>query len=417
MSGAQQDSKILRIAFGVVETLGLLLGLPLALLSLMTLTVPFIENIWAQAVLASLVGIGVPLLIADRVLPQGQEATRWAGVPTDVFAISWMLIAFVVMGVGGQVTGQYLHREADLLTQSALAPAGMFVRWAAGPKPESADASQQQLAARTEMRADAGTGRPTADATSQADTDVGTDAVGRDATPTDAPVTAAPSEALSPAEVFKRAAPGVVSIGIKKEVRDKMRQSSGGTGFFIDDKGTLVTNFHVIDDADGATIKLKDGRETTDVDVLAVNKKVDIALLRIDPDELEGGDEEDSDDITSLPMGDSDDVVTGEQVVAIGNPLGLEYTLTDGIVSARRVWRDRKMIQISVPISPGNSGGPLLEMHGKVMGIATATVGSPWQRAQNLNLAVPINKVKPLYDGSYPNRHELGKSSPNNGTW
>lgn len=429
MSGEDRDSTVIRVAFGVMETLAFVVGLPLALLSLMTLMVPFVTSVWVQLALAALVGLGIPLLIADRVLPKGQEAVRWAGVPTDVFAISWMLIAFVVMGVGGTATAEYMHKEADLLSKSALAPAGPLVRWVAGPNVSAAegataltdtasDAGRRVDAGDTGVHSDArGTDADAADDATSSDTQP-------DATDKTAPVRAEEGEGMSPAEVFEAAAPSVVSIGIKKGRRGQLVERGGGTGFFIDEEGTLVTNYHVIDGADGATIKLKDGRQTDEVDVLKVEKDKDIALLQIDPDELENeqkdsdsDDDSETDDIEPLPMGDSDDVRTGEHVVAIGNPLGLDYTLTDGIVSARRVWQDRKMIQISVPISPGNSGGPLLNMHGNVIGIATATVGGRWKRAQNLNLAVPINKVKPLHDGEYPNRRGIGESAPHKGTW
>jgi len=413
---------VVRIAFGVVETLAFVVGFPLALLSLMTLMVPFVSSVWVQLALAMLIGVGIPLLIADRVLPKGQKAVRWAGVPTDVFAISWMVIAFVVMGVGGPATADYMHEEAELLSKSALAPAGPLVRWAAGPRSSATDASDTAM----DTNPDAGRHADAGDAGVQSDAGVSgvatADATAPDAQP-DAKDKTAPVRAEEGAEVFETAAPSVVSIGIKKGRSGDLIERGGGTGFFIDEEGTLVTNYHVIDDADGATIKLKDGRQTDEVDVLAVKKNEDIALLQIDLDELEKQDDSDSDDdsetddIEPLPMGDSDDVRTGEPVVAIGNPLGLDYTLTDGIVSARRVWQDRKMIQISVPISPGNSGGPLLNMHGNVIGIATATVGGRWKRAQNLNLAVPINKVKPLHDGEYPNRRGLGESAPHKGTW
>jgi len=91
--------------------------------------------------------------------------------------------------------------------------------------------------------------------------------------------------------------------------------------------------------------------------------------------------------------------------------LGLEHTLTDGLISARRLYEGRQWIQISVPISPGNSGGPLFNMRGEVVGINTAQLGGPMARAQNLNLAVPVNELKRLMKPNYPNKRKLGDPS------
>jgi serine protease Do len=110
----------------------------------------------------------------------------------------------------------------------------------------------------------------------------------------------------------------------------------------------------------------------------------------------------------SVVLGDSDAIVVGERVVALGNPFGLEHTLTDGLVSARRVLDGRKWVQISAPISRGNSGGPLFNARGEVVAVNTATF-NPMLGAQNLNLAVPINDLKPLIERAH--RAASGKRS------
>lgn len=126
----------------------------------------------------------------------------------------------------------------------------------------------------------------------------------------------------------------------------------------------------------------------------------------------------DDDEIDPIPFGDSDDVTVGQRAVAIGNPLGLEHTLTDGIVSQRRVYEGRKVIQVSVPLSPGNSGGPLMNMSGKAIGVSTAKLGNAYNRGDALNLAVPINKLDEMIDGEYPGKHEVGEEDPSDkGTW
>ncbi|MDY6904905.1 MAG: DegQ family serine endoprotease [Thermodesulfobacteriota bacterium] len=161
------------------------------------------------------------------------------------------------------------------------------------------------------------------------------------------------------------------------------KHRSLGSGFVIDEKGYIVTNNHVVKDADQIVVKLKNGDEF-DAEVVGTDPKTDIALLKIDG---EG-------DLPSLKLGDSDNIRVGDWVVAIGSPFGLEQTVTAGIVSAKgRVigagpYDD--FIQTDASINPGNSGGPLLNMKGEVVGINTAIVAS----GQGIGFAIPANLAK-----------------------
>jgi S1-C subfamily serine protease len=179
----------------------------------------------------------------------------------------------------------------------------------------------------------------------------------------------------------------------------------------VDREGTIVTNQHVVSGADTLTIRFMGGAAFDDVELLVEDSAQDLALLRVRIDKPTEGEAPKAE---PLELGNSDKVEVGERAIAIGNPLGLEHTLTDGIVSARRIYEGRQWIQMSVPISPGNSGGPLFDMHGKVIGITTARVGSIF--AQNLNLAVPVNALKQLIKPEYPGRRKLGKGSKSS-TW
>ena len=134
---------------------------------------------------------------------------------------------------------------------------------------------------------------------------------------------------------------------------------------------------------------------------------VDLASLKIDPTKPADGT---AGEVGAVTLGDSDKIVVGERAVSIGNPLGLEHTLTDGLVSSRRMYEGRAWIQMSVPVSPGNSGGPVFNMHGEVIGITTAQLGGVFGRAQNLNLAVPVNELKKLIKTDYPGRRKIGES-------
>ena len=146
----------------------------------------------------------------------------------------------------------------------------------------------------------------------------------------------------------------------------KRRASSLGSGFIIDDAGIVVTNFHVIENAEEITVTLADETVFT-AEVLGQDQKTDIAVLKIDPGDTK---------LTAVPFGDSDSLRVGDWVLAIGNPFGLGGTVTAGIVSARG--RDigngpyDDFIQTDASINRGNSGGPLFNVEGEVIGINTA---------------------------------------------
>jgi serine protease Do len=165
----------------------------------------------------------------------------------------------------------------------------------------------------------------------------------------------------------------------------KQRVPSLGTGFVISPDGYIVTNNHVIEDVEKITVKFNDAREFP-ATVVGRDPKTDIALIKVESKEP----------LFALPLGNSEGVRPGEWVVAIGNPFGLEHTVTAGIVSAKHrniehgAYDD--YIQTDAAINPGNSGGPLLNLAGEVIGINTAI--NP--RANTIGFAVPIDMAKAI---------------------
>lgn len=161
-----------------------------------------------------------------------------------------------------------------------------------------------------------------------------------------------------------------------------------GSGFIFDAKGLIITNAHVIDRADTVTVLLKDGRELKGK-VLGEDTLTDVAVVQVD-----------AKDLPTVSLGDSSALKPGEWAIAIGNPLGLDNTVTVGIISAtgrsgsdigisdRRV----RYIQTDAAINPGNSGGPLLNARGQVIGVNTAII----QNAQGLGFAIPIGSAQPI---------------------
>ena len=188
--------------------------------------------------------------------------------------------------------------------------------------------------------------------------------------PPRAPASDAP---LSPAEIAGRAMPSVALIKMP---------GSLGSGFVVSQDGKIATNLHVIRGATEATIVLADGREFAEIEVIGVDADHDLALLRVPQSGL-----------PALPLGDSAAVQPGQHVVAIGNPLGFGNTVSDGLVSAvRTIEPGFTVLQISAPISAGSSGGPLLDEHGRVIGVSFLMA----TRGQNLNFGVPIAYLRPL---------------------
>jgi serine protease Do len=160
-------------------------------------------------------------------------------------------------------------------------------------------------------------------------------------------------------------------------------QNSLGSGFIIDEEGYILTNNHVIEKADKIKVRLSDEQEF-DAEVVGRDPKTDIALIKI----------ESTSSLQAVTMGDSDKLQVGEWLIAIGNPFGLEHTVTAGIVSAKgRVIASGSyvdFIQTDASINPGNSGGPLINMRGEVVGISTAIIAG----GQGIGFAIPINMAK-----------------------
>ncbi|HSO00343.1 MAG TPA: trypsin-like peptidase domain-containing protein, partial [Candidatus Nanopelagicales bacterium] len=151
-----------------------------------------------------------------------------------------------------------------------------------------------------------------------------------------------------------------------------------GTGFSVTDRGWIVTNLHVVAGAPDIRVLTGDGKEHKASGVLDFDAEHDLALLHVDGLRA------------ALPIGDSEAVAIGEAVVAIGHPLGLEATVSNGIVSSVREFKQgQQVLQITAPIAPGSSGGPLINTRGQVIGVIQATI----RGGQNLNLAVPSRYV------------------------
>jgi serine protease Do len=162
-----------------------------------------------------------------------------------------------------------------------------------------------------------------------------------------------------------------------------------GSGFIVSKEGYILTNNHVVEDAEKIMVTLLDGRELQ-AKLIGTDPSTEVAVIKID-----------ANDLHALELANSDTIEVGEWVIAIGNPFGLSHTVTVGVVSAKgrsglglSAYED--FIQTDAAINPGNSGGPLIDLDGKVVGINTAIVGSTGNIG--IGLAIPINMAKSIYD-------------------
>ena len=211
--------------------------------------------------------------------------------------------------------------------------------------------------------------------------------------------------AMTPREIYRRDSKGVVSITADVERKgsnifgapESQSGKSSGSGFVIDKQGTILTNAHVVDGAKKVSVRFSNDK-TADAKVLGADRSSDIAVLQIDPDGL---------DLTALPLASAKDVKVGDPVVAIGDPFGRAFSLTTGVVSAKRRsieglngFAINDVIQTDAAINPGNSGGPLIDSAGEVIGINSQNESGGGDRGNDgIAFAVPIDIARKLLPG------------------
>src|SRR3954454_21867657 len=208
---------------------------------------------------------------------------------------------------------------------------------------------------------------------------------------------ATPEEGLDPGgeegpsvrEVYTRDGPGGVTV----DVRSRSIGPGGGSGFVIDERGYVVTNQHVVEGADSVSVRFSSGARE-EAEVVGEDPSTDVAVIKVDSPE---------ESLKPLTLGDSDTVGVGDPVIAIGNALNLGISVTTGIVSglgrpieAPNGYTINGAVQTDAALSSGNSGGPLLDSRGEVIGVNSLAAAAPGcgTVAQGVNFAVPINTVK-----------------------
>jgi S1-C subfamily serine protease len=213
------------------------------------------------------------------------------------------------------------------------------------------------------------------------------------------------AEGLTAADIYQRYAPGVVFV--RSEIVQQtnnpfdtfggtQKSEATGSGFVIDGSGDILTNNHVIDGAQAGTVTVQFAdKKTVKAKVVGTDPSTDLALLKVDPEGL---------DLKALPLGSSRDVHVGDPTIAIGNPFGLDRTLTTGVVSAlqRQIqapngFAIKDVIQTDAAINPGNSGGPLIDSAGRVIGInSQIETGDGSNGSVGIGFAVPIDTAKQI---------------------
>jgi serine protease Do len=210
------------------------------------------------------------------------------------------------------------------------------------------------------------------------------------------PVAATTSAPADGAELFRTARGNATEKSVRDLVAQlgesvvQVRTPGGlGSGYFLNEEGYLITNFHVIEGETQISIEVyqqKNGqlerKNYKQVRIVAMNKFHDLALLKVE--------DSDAPKFAWVPLGDSDALAVGERVFAIGSPLGLERTVTEGIVSTKtRLFQGELYIQTTAQINPGNSGGPLFNLKGEVVGVTNMKIFG-----EGLGFAIPVENVK-----------------------
>jgi S1-C subfamily serine protease len=223
-------------------------------------------------------------------------------------------------------------------------------------------------------------------------------------TPTTQPTAASTGTAgRSVRDIYKQEGRGVVFIqsdGVSSDSGSPFgtpeQGTATGSGFVVDDDGTIVTNAHVVEGADSVQVRFDENGEFVPAEVKGVDTSTDLAVLKIDPSDVSGG-------LTPVPLGDSSKTQVGDSVIAIGNPFGYSRTVTTGIVSglqreiqAPNGFTIPDVIQTDASINPGNSGGPLLDANGRVIGINSQIATGGGQGSVGIGFAVPVNTAKRL---------------------
>ena len=200
---------------------------------------------------------------------------------------------------------------------------------------------------------------------------------------------------MSMKEVIDLTSPAIVEVSSYDKNGNSL---SYGSGFIVHQNGLIVSNYHVVKGAHTVTVKTKDSDVYSVRGVVDFDAHRDFVILRIA-----------AYDLPLVELGNSSTAESGDPIIAIGNPLGLSYTVSDGIVSGTRAVEGYALIQHTAPISPGNSGGPLVNMSGHVIGINTSTL----REGQNLNFALPINYVRGVLELNTSIRHNLSDIADN----
>jgi regulator of sirC expression with transglutaminase-like and TPR domain len=165
------------------------------------------------------------------------------------------------------------------------------------------------------------------------------------------------------------------------------KQEGLGTGFVVSAEGLIATNYHVIGEGRPISVQFADGTKREVTEVRASDRQLDLAIVKIDQTDLK-----------PLELGDATQAKDGQSVVAIGNPRGLKHSVVEGVISGRREIDGRPMLQLAMPIEQGNSGGPLVDRDGRVLGLITLKS----LVTENLGFAISVNSLKPLLEKPNP---------------
>lgn len=400
MSSDLSTGSVYRVVLGVLKWSCLAVSLFLCVLALMSLVGQVVDNLWLRLLPALVVAAGLPVVVVERVF---STSTRpyIRGRATDVLALVWLgfALAFIVAGHG--YTRPLLLTEGDHLADDGVVPLANVTYWLARGMPGivGGDVARQVRAMPNAGAPTAADGAPAAgDSLDAEDLDSSTPSADDGDAPT-APVVSPvvesddPRPELTPAEVLRQLASSIVTISVRGE-----RGDLSGTGFFIDDEGTLITSHQLVDGARAAVVRLADGTWIREVELVAAAPETGLALLRASTQPT-----------IPVQLGHSGDVSVGSHVVYLGNPLGLEPTIAEGEVSGVELRGQLPQMLVSFAMPIADAGGPVVNRQGDVVGVVASAQAGPH--------VVSAGAVLELVRRDHPDRCELGSNRSQATVW
>lgn len=371
-------------------------GLGGTIVCLMALVGLLYSNLWGQLVPALLVGVGVPLVVVER-LSHDRKGRLRTGLASDVLALVWLGFTLIFVVLAFPVTRSVLAREAQVFAEAGAVRTARVVAFMARSQVDLI--SEEVDVDVSDAGVDDGGGTEAEGGAGELDAGFVDAAIDGDGEIEPPPVPTEELPRLAPAALLRRIAPSLVTISVRRSDRT----TRSGTGFVIDRHGLVVTAAWVMDDASAAAVRLPDGSWCREVALVARDLEMGLALLSIET-EVE---------LVAVRLGEAEETVPGDGAYVVANPLGLTPLLQEGEVRAFVLWLDRHWLVVSIPATAATFGGPVVSERGEVLGVQIPAPASAQGSGEGsaFGLAVPSSALAALRGAALEDPDVLDRGS------